>query len=135
MKILLINKFLHPNGGSETYIFKLGEYLPNGSVEFARTMAFITLALSQVIQAFNMRSDKSIFKIGPFSNKKLNLSVLASVLLVVFVLFVPGVQTAFGLTYLPWQFYLISFGLSIVPLFVMEIAKLIGCLIKKRKNK
>ena len=114
---------------------KLGEYLPNGSVEIARTMAFITLALSQVIQAFNMRSDKSIFKIGPFSNKKLNLSVLASVLLVVFVLFVPGVQTAFGLTYLPWQFYLISFGLSIVPLFVMEIAKLIGCLIKKRKNK
>jgi len=27
MKILLINKFLHPNGGSETYIFKLGNYL------------------------------------------------------------------------------------------------------------
>lgn len=27
MKILLINKFLHANGGSETYIFKLGEYL------------------------------------------------------------------------------------------------------------
>ena len=24
MKILMINKFLHPNGGSETYIFKLG---------------------------------------------------------------------------------------------------------------
>ena len=27
MKILMINKFLHPNGGSETYIFKLGETL------------------------------------------------------------------------------------------------------------
>lgn len=27
MKILLINKFLHPNGGSETYVFKLGAYL------------------------------------------------------------------------------------------------------------
>lgn len=27
MKILLINKFLYPNGGSETYIFKLGEQL------------------------------------------------------------------------------------------------------------
>ena len=27
MRILLINKFLYPNGGSETYIFKLGEYL------------------------------------------------------------------------------------------------------------
>lgn len=27
MNILMINKFLHPNGGSETYIFKLGAYL------------------------------------------------------------------------------------------------------------
>ncbi len=27
MKILMVNKFLHPNGGSETYIFRLGEYL------------------------------------------------------------------------------------------------------------
>lgn len=27
MKILMINKFLYPNGGSETYIFKLGDYL------------------------------------------------------------------------------------------------------------
>ena len=27
MKILMVNKFLHPNGGSETYIFRLGEHL------------------------------------------------------------------------------------------------------------
>lgn len=27
MKILFVNKFLYPNGGSETYIFKLGDYL------------------------------------------------------------------------------------------------------------
>lgn len=27
MRILMINKFLHPNGGSETYILKLGEFL------------------------------------------------------------------------------------------------------------
>lgn len=27
MKILMVNKFLYPNGGSETYMFKLGEYL------------------------------------------------------------------------------------------------------------
>ena len=29
MKILMVNKFLYPNGGSETYIFKLGQYLQN----------------------------------------------------------------------------------------------------------
>ena len=27
MNILLVNKFLHPNGGSETYVFQLGSYL------------------------------------------------------------------------------------------------------------
>lgn len=27
MKILMVNKFLHPVGGTETYIFKLGDYL------------------------------------------------------------------------------------------------------------
>lgn len=27
MKVLMVNKFLYPNGGSETYIFKLGEQL------------------------------------------------------------------------------------------------------------
>lgn len=27
MRVLMINKFLYPNGGSETYMFKLGDYL------------------------------------------------------------------------------------------------------------
>ncbi|MDO4332420.1 MAG: glycosyltransferase family 4 protein [Eubacteriales bacterium] len=36
MKILIVNKFLYPNGGSETYIFKIGEQLVKmgHSVEF-----------------------------------------------------------------------------------------------------
>ena len=33
MKILMVNKFLYPNGGSETYIFKLGEYLEQSGHE------------------------------------------------------------------------------------------------------
>ena len=33
MKVLIINKFLYPNGGSETYIFKLGDYLKNHGSE------------------------------------------------------------------------------------------------------
>ena len=27
MRILIVNKFLYPNGGSETYIFKIGQQL------------------------------------------------------------------------------------------------------------
>ncbi|MBO5512437.1 MAG: cation-translocating P-type ATPase, partial [Clostridia bacterium] len=37
-----------------------------------QTMAFLVLATSQVLHAFHMRSDKSLFKIGPFGNSKLN---------------------------------------------------------------
>ena len=33
MKVLMINKFLYPNGGSETYIFKLGEWLEKNGHE------------------------------------------------------------------------------------------------------
>ena len=33
MKVLMINKFLYPNGGSETYIFKIGEWLEENGHE------------------------------------------------------------------------------------------------------
>ncbi len=105
--------------------FYLGSSV-SGSEAGGQTMAFIVLAMSQVIQSFNMRSDRSLFKIGPFGNKKLNLAALTSTLLVLFVLFTPGVRTAFGLILLPWKLYLISLGLILVPLIVMEISKLLG---------
>ena len=96
------------------------------AIIYGQTVAFLTLALSQVVQAFNMRSDKSLFKVGPFKNKYLNLSALASVALVSLVLFVPGLNTVFGLTIMPYHLYLIGLGLSFVPLLVMELAKAIG---------
>ena len=33
MKILMINKFLHPNGGSETYMFELGRFFAENGHE------------------------------------------------------------------------------------------------------
>jgi hypothetical protein len=76
----------------------------------------------------------SLFKIGPFTNKKLNLSALASVVLVLLVLFVPGLNAAFDLVILEWWKYLIGLGLVLVPLVVMEISKLFG-LIKPHHHK
>ncbi|MBR3909126.1 MAG: calcium-translocating P-type ATPase, PMCA-type [Clostridia bacterium] len=101
--------------------FKLGEYM-TGTLAGGQTMAFMVLSLSQVIQAFNMRSEYSLFKIGMFGNKKLNGAVLVSLLLVLLVLFTPA-RIAFGLVILPWKLYLIALGLILVPLVVMEIAK------------
>ncbi|MBQ5724751.1 MAG: cation-translocating P-type ATPase, partial [Clostridia bacterium] len=99
-----------------------------------RTMTFIVMAASQVVHAYNMRSDKSLFKIGAFGNRKLNLAALASLLMVCLVLFVPGVNTVFGLVPLNLQLYLIALGLVLVPVVVMELCKLAG-LIKHKPHK
>ena len=102
--------------------FKVGQAF-TGTIEGGQTVAFIVLSLSQIVQAFNMRSDKSLFKIGPFKNKKLNGAAFLSLVLVLLVLFTP-LRIPFELVELPWQMYLLAFGLCLVPLFVMEIAKL-----------
>ncbi|MBQ7224160.1 MAG: calcium-translocating P-type ATPase, PMCA-type [Clostridia bacterium] len=104
--------------------FKVGQNY-TGTLAGGQTVAFMVLALSQIVQAFNMRSERSLFKIKPFSNHKLNLAVLASVALVALVLFTP-VRIAFELVVLPWQMYLLGLGLALVPLVVMEISKAFG---------
>ena len=112
--------------------YKLGEYML-GTVEAGQTMAFMVLALTQIVQSFNMRSNHSLFKIGPFSNKKLNGAALISTALVAVVLFTP-VRNLFGLTLLTWQLYLIALGLIFVPLLVMELAKLCGFIKSHKKH-
>jgi Ca2+-transporting ATPase len=79
-----------------------------------------------------MRSEHSLFKIGPFTNSKLNLAALSSTALVALVLFTP-LNAIFGLVMLKWYFYLIALGLIFVPLAVMEICKLAG-FIKHHKH-
>ena len=106
-------------------------YSLTGNEAVAQTMAFMTLSLSQILQAFNMRSDRSLFKIGFFTNKNLNLAILASLALVCLVLFTP-VQVAFGLVYLPAKLYLVCLGLIFVPTILMELCKAVG-LIKPEK--
>ena len=109
--------------------FKLGETV-TGQLAGGQTLAFMVLALSQIVQAFNMRSDRSLFRIGPFTNRKLNMAALVSVLLMALVIFTP-VSTVFGLITLPWWLYLAGLGLILVPLAVMELFKAFG-LIKHR---
>ncbi len=97
-----------------------------GMLEGGQTMAFIILSMTQVIHSFNMRSDRSLFKIGPFSNRKLNGAALISTALVALVVFIPPVAMAFGLIQLPPLLYLVAIGLALVPVVVLEISKAIG---------
>lgn len=92
-------------------------------LEGARTMAFMVLALSQTFHAFNMRSSLSLIRTGIFTNKTLNGATLISLSLVILVLFVPPVQSAFGLIPLTLQLYGIGLGLSLIPIAVLEIYK------------
>ena len=104
--------------------FRLGESV-QGTLAAGQTLAFMVLALSQVVQAYNMRSERSLLKIGAFSNHKLNWAALASLLMVALVLFTP-VSIAFGLETLTWELYLAGLGLSLVPLLIMELSKAVG---------
>ncbi len=111
--------------------FKLGENA--FGIEGGQTMAFMVLALSQVVQSFNMRSEHSLFKIGAFTNKTLNKAAFISLLLMLIVLFTP-LMTIFGLVKLNIELYLIGFGLILVPFVVMELSKALG-LIKHHNHK
>jgi Ca2+-transporting ATPase len=70
----------------------------------ARTMAFTTMAMFQVFNALNCRSrDKSLFRLGLFSNRYLLLAMVVSVLLQVGTTLLPFMQRAFGTTALSLQ--------------------------------
>ncbi len=88
-----------------------------------RTMAFIVLSLSQVVHAFNMRTHRSLFKAGPFSNRFMNLAAVTSFAVTALVVLVPPIAGVFGLEHLTTVQYLISFGLVFVPFPVMELVK------------
>lgn len=104
--------------------FKVGENV-TGTLAGGQTMAFMVLSLSQVIQAFNMRSDRSLFHIGLFSNRTLNRAALVSIVMVALVLFTP-VRIAFGLVLLPTKLYLLGLVLILLPMVVMEVSKACG---------
>ncbi len=101
--------------------FRVGESVTR-SLAGGQTMAFAVLALSQVVQAFNMRSSRSVFQIGLFSNRKLCGAAAISTALVLLVLLTP-ISKAFGLVYLTGNLYLIAVILIFVPLFITELIK------------
>jgi len=105
-------------------------YQETGLLEGGQTMAFMVLAASQIFHAFNMRSVRSLFKIGPFSNQKLNLAALCSLALTCLVLFTP-VRIAFSLILLPARLYWIGLGLILMPVVIMELCKAVGLIRSK----
>lgn len=91
----------------------------------AQTMAFAVLAMSELVHAFNVRSNKeSIFKLKLKTNMTLVFATLISLLLMVVVLGIPALQGMFEvaeLSLINWVWVVL---LSLAPLTIVEIMKL-----------
>ncbi len=95
------------------------------SHEIGMTMAFITLVLTQLIHAFNIKSEKSIFNKQIFNNKYLWLAFVVGIGLQLCVIYIPFLANIFDLVPLDLRHVLISIGLSLIMLIVSEIVKLV----------
>lgn len=102
-----------------------------GNVALGETMAFATLALSQLVHAFNARSDHSLFRMGFGSNRPMLGAFGVSLLLMLAVLLIPGVQGVFSVVAMSAPAWGLVAGLSLVPFPVMELTKLIRRLRRK----
>ena len=98
----------------------------NGDAALASTMAFATLTLARLFHGFNCRGTASIFRLGLFSNPYSLYAFFAGVVLLLAVLFVPGLNTlflvspAFGMTNLAQVA-----GLALAPTVIIQLIKLL----------
>ncbi len=108
----------------------LGEYVlsdPALADKTACTMAFATLVFCELTRAFAVRSEKqSIFKIGLFSNKTMNIAFVVGLVLQLAVLLIPPFQMIFEVTSLTAVEWVVVVVLALIPLIVSEITKAIS---------
>jgi Ca2+-transporting ATPase len=119
---------------------RAGEILPAGAnplafllqydwrgvdVQTAETMAFVTLSLCELFRAYTVRSERiSVFRLGLFSNRYMQIAVAVSVFLLLLVVNVPFLQPIFNTHFLRWNEWLVVLGLALVPAVMEEITKI-----------
>ena len=90
------------------------------------TMAFLVLCLSQIVHALNQHSSTlSVFSKKHPKNKYLYIAMFASFIILMFVVLVPPIANFFSLVSLNFSEWVIVTLLSLTPLVVVEIFKLI----------
>ncbi|TGA98443.1 cation-translocating P-type ATPase [Sporolactobacillus shoreae] len=98
--------------------------IPENTLTYAETMAFVVLAVSQLFYSLAMRhSLQSIFRIGLFSNRYLAGAIALGMLLQYAVISIPVLSGAFHVQMLTMSDWLVVIGLSLVPLAVSECVK------------
>ena len=88
-----------------------------------RTMAFAVLSLSQLVHAFNMRTEHSLTQISLSSNPFLVGAFFVGCILQVGVIMAGSLAAVFKVCPLGWMEWMIVAGLALVPLPVVELEK------------
>lgn len=88
-----------------------------------RTMAFAVLSISQLVHAFNMRSERSVFSVGIFSNKYLVGAFIVGLILQISVITIGPLSVIFKVIALSPIQWLIVGMLSMMPLLIVELQK------------
>lgn len=88
-----------------------------------RTMAFAVLSLSQLVHAFNMRSEHSLFSINIFENKFLIMALIAGTALQTSVIVFEPLAQIFKVTALNVTQWIVVAILSFMPVILVEIQK------------
>ena len=92
-------------------------------LEVAKTMAFLTMGFLELIHSINIKSEKSIFKVGIFENKYLIGSIILGIFIQVIVVLIPAIANIFEVTMLNKTQWLITIVISILPIPIMELQK------------
>lgn len=103
------------------FAFTVGNHLYG--LEVARTMAFISLSMLELVHSFNIRSENSIFEIGVFKNKYLNIAFLAGAILQIAVVIIEPIAKIFDVVPLTLTQWLFTLAVSITPIVIMEFKK------------
>ena len=111
--------------GLNEHGYSLGsKNIPDEILTYARTMAFVVLAASQLFYSLSMRHPKkTIFQVGFFSNKVLLGAIVAGLLLQLMVISVPFLSNAFKLQMLSLRDWGIVLLLAVIPLILKELYK------------
>ena len=107
------------------FLYGYGSFGGEGSLAQGQTMAFIVLAFSQLVHAYNIHSFKqSAFK-SFLKNKWLILATFTNAFMMLAVLFIPTIRDLFKLVQLDLHHWEVVILLMFVPLLVVEIMKLL----------
>ena len=95
-------------------------------LEVARTMAFVSLGMIELVHVFNIRSEESIFKTNIFSNKYLIGAFVLGTVLQISVVVIPGLAQIFEVKPLNGIQWLYTITISLLPIVIMELQKFLN---------